>query len=173
MEVKSAAFKSLRFFSQVRHDDAVSTVICKDCHVHLEEFQRFIKWKNFINEKQSTLHGEFFQIQVKEERHVGDNLDYNSGYRVIGEGDHDDKIIPDTWGLEQSTSADFSMNIVKSELDIDGEGQEVVASDLLYANDVHRGESFTKGIDKESVPKDSQHTPGGKCMFSFKYHIRR
>ncbi|XP_075155421.1 uncharacterized protein LOC142228791 isoform X2 [Haematobia irritans] len=97
---------------EVTHDDAISTIICSECHGHLKEFHKFRK---NVEEKQETLQSEC--VQVKNEVPVSVSF-------VEANDDDCDRIVPDTWELEDE-SCDYIMEIVKTEDEKEGNDQNL------------------------------------------------
>uniref|UniRef100_A0A1I8Q3W6 ZAD domain-containing protein n=1 Tax=Stomoxys calcitrans TaxID=35570 RepID=A0A1I8Q3W6_STOCA len=116
---------------EVTHDDVISTMICTECHGHLKEFHKF---RRNVEERQCTLRSDFLQIQVKEE---------TTNLIASNNGNDCDRIIPDTWGMEED-APDYQMDIAKSELD-----EEKAENDqpiFLQTSDMNTNSAVDKGI---------------------------
>ncbi|XP_075158962.1 uncharacterized protein LOC142232133 isoform X2 [Haematobia irritans] len=106
---------------EVKQDDVVSTMICQDCHDHLEEFHKF---HQDVKEKQCTL-DKFLLVQLKEENH--DSRDVEDKNIIDGASSV----------VKEMEQAMFESPIVvlKTEEDDGKDEQEIVAADVLDDDD--------------------------------------
>lgn len=127
---------------QVRQDDVVSTMICQDCHDHLDDFNKFC---HHVAEKQCTLRNEFFEVQLKEEENHDDNSQDAkpscSANKIVTD-DADIKILTtETKEMEQAMF-EFPIDILKRESndEEEKEEEEVIAADVFDDNDLNTEE---------------------------------
>ncbi|XP_013104796.1 transcription factor grauzone isoform X2 [Stomoxys calcitrans] len=137
---------------EVRQDDVVSTMICQDCHDHLEEFHKFYQ---DVKGKQCTLHNNFLEVELKEESHDSRDVDVKNN-DDSNKVDGNDKISNVAKEIEQAMF-ESPIDIMKTEADDEKDEQEVIATDVLDDDvDLDKEDVFADdGVDIDSADLQS------------------
>ncbi|XP_059223263.1 uncharacterized protein LOC131997031 [Stomoxys calcitrans] len=137
---------------EVRQDDVVSTMICQDCHDHLEEFHKFYQ---DVKGKQCTRHNNFLEVELKEESHDSRDVDVKNN-DDSNKVDGNDKISNVAKEIEQAMF-ESPIDIMKTEADDEKDEQEVIATDVLDDDvDLDKEDVFADdGVDIDSADLQS------------------